>query len=165
MLEKGFFSANLSQLPEPKIENRKQLSDDKKTATGQSERASLATQFSWQSALFLIWLGGILGFAFMFTRRYFYYLQVARKSRSVTSAEVLKLLESWQKHFEIKRSVKLVSSEKCLSPFTIGVFRPTVYLPEILLSKANPQTIESVVAHELAHIKNYDDGRHTLFTE
>lgn len=62
VLEERFFSANLSQLPEPKIENRKQLSDDKQTATVQSEKASLANQFSWQSALFLIWLAGILGF-------------------------------------------------------------------------------------------------------
>jgi len=157
VLEERLFSANLSQLPEPKIENRKQLSDDKQTATVQSEKASSPVQFSWQSTLFLIWLAGILGFVFIFSRRYFYYLQVIRKSSSVTDTNVLKFLDNWQKRFEIKRRVKLVSSAACLSPFTIGIFKPKVYLPETLIFKSNPQTIESVVAHELAHIKNYDD--------
>lgn len=157
VLAEGVFTTNLNQLPEPKIEKHKQLSDDRQRASVQSEKASLPVQFSWQSALFLIWLAGILGFVFIFTRRYFYYLQVVRKSSSVTEPNVLKLLDSWQKRFEIKRRVKLVSSAACLSPFTIGIFKPRIYLPETLIFKSNPETIESVLAHELAHIKNYDD--------
>ena len=157
VLEERLFSANLGQLPEPKIENRKRVEEGKQLEVVAGEKASLVSQFSWQSTLFLIWLAGILGFVFIFTRRYFYYLQVVRKSSLVTEPNVLKFLDSWQKRFEIKRRVKLVSSAACLSPFTIGIFKPTVYLPETLLFKSNPQTIESVVAHELAHIKNYDD--------
>ncbi len=47
VLEEGFFSASLSQLPEPKIENRKQLSDDKRTATVKSEVTSSPVQSTY----------------------------------------------------------------------------------------------------------------------
>ncbi len=107
--------------------------------------------------LFLVWLVGVITFAAIFLRRYFYYRRIIREAVPVGQSRVLTLAETWRKRFGIRRRVKLVTSDHCLSPFTMGIWHPIVYLPEILLKKSTAETIESVVAHELAHVQNLDD--------
>ena len=69
---------------------------------------------------------------------------------------ILETTVSWRKRFGIKRPIRIVSSDKSLSPFTMGIIQPVIYLPNSMLSKVSNETIESVIAHELAHIKNFD---------
>jgi uncharacterized protein (TIGR03067 family) len=40
----------------------------------------------------------------------------------------------------------------------IGVFRPTLLLPEVLLAKASVRQIEPIVAHELVHVRRRDNA-------
>jgi len=44
-----------------------------------------------------------------------------------------------------------------LSPFTIGVLKPVIYLPKSLLETDDNALLNSVISHEVAHIKHYDD--------
>lgn len=42
------------------------------------------------------------------------------------------------------------------SPITIGFIRPMILLPAALVSGMDPQYLEALLAHELAHIRRYD---------
>jgi beta-lactamase regulating signal transducer with metallopeptidase domain len=41
-------------------------------------------------------------------------------------------------------------------PCVIGIFRPVILLPPAVLSGLRPDQIESILAHELAHVKHHD---------
>ncbi len=58
--------------------------------------------------------------------------------------------------FGIKRRVRAFASEQVSMPMTIGSFRPLIILPPDLVENLAPSEFESVVAHELAHIKRWD---------
>ncbi len=108
-------------------------------------------------SVFLVWLVGVAALAVTIVRRYAFYKRVVSRARMVTESRVLKVTALWRTRFEIKRPVRVVASDHCLSPFTIGIFRPIVYLPLTMLTKSSDETLESVVAHELAHVRNFDD--------
>lgn len=58
--------------------------------------------------------------------------------------------------FGLKRQVRIRTSSAVAMPMTIGVARPLIIVPEGLLENLSQAEFESIVAHELAHIKRCD---------
>jgi beta-lactamase regulating signal transducer with metallopeptidase domain len=58
--------------------------------------------------------------------------------------------------FGIRRSVGAFTSRQVLMPMTIGSLKPLVILPPDLADSLSQSEFESVVAHELAHVKRWD---------
>ena len=58
--------------------------------------------------------------------------------------------------FGIKRSVRVFTSEQIVMPMTVGSLKPLIILPPDLAGDLSQSEFESVVAHELAHIKRWD---------
>lgn len=56
----------------------------------------------------------------------------------------------------IKRKVSLWLSEKADTPLTIGFFKPVILLPIALINHLTPAQVETIILHELAHIKKND---------
>lgn len=152
--------ANNALQPSPVVEESGQekevYSEGASSITVSNESSVFRSVKSVQPGLFLMWVVGAFVFTVILIKRYFFYIRVVKSSNLVSRSNFITMLETWRKRFEIKRSVRIVSSEKCLSPFTIGVFRPVIYLPEMMLKNSSSKTIESVIAHELAHIRNFD---------
>ncbi len=114
-------------------------------------------KWPWKVVLFLLWLTGTIVFACVFLKRYFYYHSIVKHAKSVSDLTIEKPLELWRSRFQIRRNVKIVCSKDCLSPFTIGILQPVIYLPEVMINGTSTDSLESVIAHELAHIKHWDD--------
>jgi beta-lactamase regulating signal transducer with metallopeptidase domain len=56
-----------------------------------------------------------------------------------------------------RRSVNIYISEGFSgSPFTGGVFRPYICVPQDAASRLSPQELDAVIAHELGHVRYYD---------
>ncbi len=155
-----FSDGPASNLPFDKTVIPEPLSSTDTQPTTQSAAAvgsvSWTESVTWQSLIFCAWLTGMLVFGGIFIKRYFHYRGIAASATEVSDSEILNLLDSWRQTLQVRRRVRLVYSHDCLSPFTIGIWRPVIYVPELLL-KSPLATIESVVAHELAHIRNWDD--------
>ena len=117
---------------------------------------TLNFSLSWNSLLFFTWIAGFLIFLTIFIERFSKYKAIVKSATKIETLHLQKTTAKWQKEFRIKRDVRLVSSDKFLSPFTIGVFKPVIFLPEILLKKADLQTLETIIAHQMAHIKRLD---------
>lgn len=47
-----------------------------------------------------------------------------------------------------------MTSESGMTPFTVGIVRPIIYLPRPVLG--NPGCLEAAVAHEMAHVARFD---------
>jgi beta-lactamase regulating signal transducer with metallopeptidase domain len=157
--DQGFSSAAESKISASSAVAVEEILENKSSSelsSGSPTNSSWFEVVSWQLVLFCAWLLGMLVFAFIFVKRYFHYHRIAATAKEVNDPQIASMLNSWRQTLQIRRRVRLVYSDDCLSPFTIGVFRPVIYLPDLLLKSSLP-TIESVVAHELAHIRNWDD--------
>jgi beta-lactamase regulating signal transducer with metallopeptidase domain len=56
----------------------------------------------------------------------------------------------------LKQSVLLLESQLVRVPTTVGWLRPVILLPASALTGLTPQQLESVLAHELTHIRRHD---------
>jgi bla regulator protein BlaR1 len=56
----------------------------------------------------------------------------------------------------IRRPVKLKLSGKVMVPLVTGVIRPLILLPAAIISLMPVDQLESILAHEIAHIRRYD---------
>lgn len=124
----------------------------------QNEKASNITGVPlWKIALFGIWLLGFLMTLTIHIKRYLYFRKVICNSTLLENDHTNETLAHWRKVFKIKRSVNIVYSQQCLSPFTIGVLKPVIYLPQRLLETDDKELLNSVISHEAVHIKHFDD--------
>ena len=73
-----------------------------------------------------------------------------------TSRETQEILSEVRKELGIKRRIRFVSSEYCLSPVTCGMISPVVWLPSFGDKKPNNKLFRYMVKHELLHIKRND---------
>ena len=57
----------------------------------------------------------------------------------------------------IRRTVEVKAVVSDGPAYTMGLFRPVVILPEHLINSAETAALEPVLAHELVHVKRWDD--------
>jgi beta-lactamase regulating signal transducer with metallopeptidase domain/HEAT repeat protein len=104
----------------------------------------------------LIWLVGVsaLSLRLLLASR-----QVSRLRRSGTET----LGESWNERIDrlraalaISRPVSLVKSAMIEVPTLIGWLRPVILLPASTLTGLTPEQLETIIAHELAHVRRHD---------
>ncbi len=69
----------------------------------------------------------------------------------------LKLFMDLKAHqFGIKRKVKLWLSTSVQTPVTFGYFKPIILLPVALLNNISTRQAETLILHELTHIRTHD---------
>ena len=79
---------------------------------------------------------------------------------------VLIRLRGWQRiraavrastPMEIKFPVPVRSTTRPLEPGVVGIFRPLLLLPAGILGRLSPNHLESILAHELCHVRRRDN--------
>jgi beta-lactamase regulating signal transducer with metallopeptidase domain len=73
-----------------------------------------------------------------------------------TPPEQHRRVERLAARFGIKRRVRAFTSGEIVMPMTVGSLKPLIILPPDLAGDLSQAEFESVVAHELAHIKRWD---------
>ncbi|MBN2104798.1 peptidoglycan DD-metalloendopeptidase family protein [bacterium] len=108
------------------------------------------------STLFFLWFCGLIFFGFLYVRSMRFYKKLIDTSKSVSNKRIIFILEKWKKRLRLHRDIKLVTARRAISPFATGIFHPTLFIPASLLESGNISLLESVIAHELAHIRYWD---------
>jgi len=114
----------------------------------------------WPSGLLTLWLvasGIALGRFALRRRRVRRRLAAARRPGGAAGEALAEATERWRVRLGIRRRVTVVVGEGAGSPFTMGVLRPVIWLPERLLATPTPHLAEAAVAHELHHVRGLDD--------
>lgn len=126
---------------------------------------SAASPPIWQSVPWLTWhIGLVAVWALVATillvrfalRRRFYRLLLQR-GVPLNDAWLAGRVEFWRARYGIRRPVAIRVGGWAVSPFTMGLLRPAVYLPRRLLRRTTRADMDAVIGHELAHVRRHDD--------
>jgi uncharacterized protein (TIGR03435 family) len=95
----------------------------------------------WPEALGILWLAGTVLVSASWIRRW-------RELRAV---------QQHAKPATLDFPIPVAVSPVALEPGVFGFFRPVLLLPEGLSEKLAPEQFESVLAHELCHVRSHDN--------
>ena len=122
-----------------------------------SERRPMRQRMeAWSSALVPLWLGGVV---LLSARLVLAWVGVARlrRARTLPVAEaVVQRVAELAARLQIDRAVRVVQSAAVQVPLVVGWLRPIVMLPASALTGLSPAQLESIIAHELAHVRRHD---------
>jgi beta-lactamase regulating signal transducer with metallopeptidase domain len=107
----------------------------------------------WIFSLYIFIIAGKL-FKAVYT---WYRFKIQFKAGLLKPAVELKLFTQLKVHqFGIKRKVKLWLSTSVQTPVTFGYFKPIILLPVALLNNISTMQAETLILHELTHIRTND---------
>jgi beta-lactamase regulating signal transducer with metallopeptidase domain len=85
------------------------------------------------------------------------------KWRAISASESLgELFDLLRVELKMRRSARLMISPRLKAPSALGFFRPVVLLPSMFVKEAQPNQIEQILRHELAHLARRDDWTNLL---
>lgn len=123
-------------------------------ATG-ANAGTAGLQWGWPLLLAALWAVGAGLLLFVFSFQLTRFRRLARVAAEVQEPALAEVVERWRRRLGVRRQVRLVCSEACLSPFTTGVVRPLIHLPRVLTDWP-VRSLEPVIAHEMVHIRRLD---------
>ncbi len=79
-----------------------------------------------------------------------------RRTSHVVSDELLDTVERLTKRLGMRREARVFATTADVGPMVAGLWRPTVYVPEMLLQQLSRPQLEAMLLHELAHVRRRD---------
>ena len=143
--------------------NRSHLTDKIKLENAQAKHRQKAwhiSSFSFKPLCLVIggiWLGLTTVLFFRFLQKRHRFRKTALNGETICHSGVLDLVIVWKRRLGIRRNIRLKADTFNGPAFTIGWLRPVVVLPKHLLLPDQDAALESVLAHELVHVKRWDD--------
>lgn len=112
---------------------------------------------TWHIAIVSLWVlvSAILLVHFLVRRRFFH--RLLRRAETLRDPYLQASMQRWRSRYGIRRQVRLCVGAWPVSPFTLGLWRPAIYLPRRLLRQSSRQDLDAVIGHELAHVRRFDD--------
>jgi beta-lactamase regulating signal transducer with metallopeptidase domain len=135
-------------------------------ASGGTQPSSLGQSYLGRSSIVLsldalpwlveAWLLGVALFSLRSAGGFLLLERERRRQSSVVSPRVLEICRTLQRRIGLAGAIAYCECKWLQAPAVIGWFRPVVFLPVTALTGLSEEQIESVIAHELAHIKRFD---------
>ncbi len=102
------------------------------------------------------WLLGVALFSLRSAGGFLLLERERRKQSAVVSARVLALCQALERELGMKRAIRYCECKWLQAPAVIGWFRPIVFLPVTVLTGLSEEQLQSIIVHELAHIRRLD---------
>nr|WKN34706.1 M56 family metallopeptidase [Tunicatimonas sp. TK19036] len=109
------------------------------------------------SGMLVLWFSGMLFFLLRTVGKLVYLHRLTRVDTYPLSTEWEASVGKLRKALAIKRKVLIRASSRIRTPFVTGLFKPVILLPVSAFSQLNYEQLEAILAHELAHIRRWDD--------
>ncbi len=111
------------------------------------------TAFPW---LVEAWLVGVAFFSLRSAGGFLLLERERRRQSRAVSSRVLEVCHALEHRLGLDRAIAYCECQWLKAPAVIGWFRPVVFLPVTVLSGLSEEQLESIIAHELAHILRLD---------
>jgi beta-lactamase regulating signal transducer with metallopeptidase domain len=119
--------------------------------------APISNASRWIWFLGALWLVGglvLLSYRFVIAMR----LRVLRQRAAVLSeGREVESLRRVQARLQARASIRLALSQSTIEPGVLGIFRPVLLLPVGLSQRLEDEQLDSIMAHELTHIRQRDN--------
>ncbi|MFC1513485.1 M56 family metallopeptidase [candidate division KSB1 bacterium] len=125
------------------------------TSTFMGSGSESAEKMSTASMLMIFWLAGVSVIFTRFITGFAGAYYITRKAKPVKDDTLLDLSESISDRIGLNKHFLFLISSKISVPMSLGLFRPVILLPDSALSWPDDRK-ESVLTHELAHLKRND---------
>jgi len=127
------------------------------TASGSPAIATSGEQFSKFLPWFVyFWMSGVCLLAIRSLGGWVVLRRLTRRAARPMAPIWQHRMERLAQRLQISRAVKLCESAVAEVPAVVGWMRPVVLLPACALSGLQPDQLEALLAHELAHIRRND---------
>ncbi len=123
-------------------------------ATAGGDGAGRSTPF--EPFVVLAWASGVLLLSIRLVGGWLVARRLASRVVGPVGPGVMAVVARVSRRLGVRRSVRVFQSPACAVPLVIGWLRPVVLVPVAALAGLPPAQIESLLAHELAHVRRYD---------
>jgi bla regulator protein blaR1 len=130
--------------------------------TAAVSHAALTVPAGWGTALSIIWATIALMLLARVLVGVIQLVQVRNSAEEVDLAALDALPRQTLVEFQRHRMTSLCISDRVSVPTAVGLFRPAVVLPAWALSDLSAADLNSVLVHELAHLRRRDDWTNLL---
>jgi ankyrin repeat protein/beta-lactamase regulating signal transducer with metallopeptidase domain len=103
-----------------------------------------------------LWLAGVLVLMGRLILGWIWSQRLCHAGSPIRELECLERFGGLLKRMRVTVPVRLLQSVQIEVPTLIGWLRPTILIPVSVLSGLNPEQLEAILAHELAHVRRYD---------
>ena len=103
-----------------------------------------------------MWLLGVAVFSFRLFGGVWQLRQYKTRSVAVVDEHWKQVFVALCEKLDIGRQVKLLRSTLVETPIAIGIFKPLIIVPASAFLQISPRELETIIAHELIHIRRYD---------
>jgi beta-lactamase regulating signal transducer with metallopeptidase domain len=134
----------------PAKQQRQPLPND---APAAAPRHGSATIAGW---LLAVWLSGMIAYGTMVLGKRWSWQKVLRRAKQPEDTRLVTLIAELSSRFRLRQRVRLLATSQPLGPAVVGVVRPALLLPDVLLQRRSPKEIEPIIAHELIHVRRGD---------
>jgi TonB family protein len=128
-------------------------------AVPQAVPAMISQRALWFSALqswaLPIWSVGVIAFSIRLIFGYRHAFILRRRGRPANDS-VVAVVMRLAKLMGVHRPMRVLISSMTDSPSVVGWLRPVILLPTATLIGLTPLQLESILAHEIAHVRRYD---------
>lgn len=101
----------------------------------------------------------VLGCAILFSRLILGYLwvnQLKNSPKNQFDEKLTQILVDIKQKMDITKTVQVKVSRMVSLPMIMGVLKPVILIPASLVSGFSQEQLETILAHELAHLKRHD---------
>ncbi len=88
--------------------------------------------------------------------------QLRRLAKPVEDLTVRSVLRRATRQFGLRAEPIVGYCARAMTPLVVGVVKPAILLPTTILSELTPAQVESLLLHEIAHIRRHDHLVHLL---
>jgi bla regulator protein blaR1 len=130
-------------------------------STGAASSPGIVEQFetflqTHASTVVIIWMFCLLGQLVQLTGGLYHLGQLRRRRVFAPAAGWQERLQALAKRLGIERPVSLIESVRVKVPVTFGFLKPSILVPLGLLANLPADQVETILLHELAHIRRND---------
>ncbi|MFA5864038.1 MAG: M56 family metallopeptidase [Phycisphaerae bacterium] len=130
--------------------------DDSTTLQPKSTVATIpAAQIKYEAIIFVTWSAVVLIMTLLMLQRYWFVRGLIAQAKP-TGGKSAEMLRDCCRQMGIATPPILKLSPAMVSPALCGLVRPTILLPEFLSSKLRSRELQTVLLHELAHLRRGD---------
>ncbi len=115
----------------------------------------LATDLS-SSVLPAVWLMGALAGTALVVAKWNAWMRLLSRAAPTADSDVAFAVADVSRCLKVRQGVRVLVSVEFVGPLVYGFFRPTVVLPDALVTRASPEQARLILAHELVHVRRGD---------